>query len=84
MASLEGLDPLDRKAMPKSVTFTVPSRRTMMFWGLISRWTMPRLWAWLRPFMIWVIKWRDSGQFSFPRRSMYCLRVMPSMSSMTI
>ena len=84
MASLEGLDPLDRKAMPKSVTFTVPSRRTMMFWGLMSRWTMPRLWAWLSPFMIWVIKWRDSGQFSFPRRSIYCLRVMPSMSSMTI
>ena len=84
MASLEGFLPLEKQAMPKSVTFTVPSRRTMMFWGLMSRWTMPRLWAWLRPFMIWVMKCRASGQFSRPRRSMYCLRVMPSMSSMTM
>ena len=30
MASLDGLEPLERKAMPKSVTFTVPSRRTMI------------------------------------------------------
>ena len=84
MASLEGLAPLERQAMPKSITFTVPSRSTMMFWGLMSRWMMPRLWAWPRPRMIWVMKWRASGQLSFPRRAMYCLRVMPSMSSMTI
>ena len=55
-----------------------------MFWGLISRWMMPRLWAWLRPRMIWVMKCRDSRQFSCPRFSMYCFRVIPSISSMTI
>ena len=55
-----------------------------MFWGLMSRWMMPRLWAWLRPRMIWVMKWSDSRQSMRPRRSIYCLRVMPSMSSMTI
>ena len=70
--------------MPKSATFTLPSRRTITFWGLMSRWTMPRLWAWERPRMIWVMKCRDSRQFRRPRFSMYCLRVMPSMSSMTI
>ena len=41
----EGFVPLDRQAIPKSVTFTVPSRRTMIFWGLISRWIRLRLWA---------------------------------------
>ena len=34
--------------------------------------------------MIWVMKCRDSRQSMRPRRSIYCLRVMPSMSSMTI
>ena len=55
-----------------------------MFCGLMSLWMMPRLWAWLRPRMIWVMKCRDSRQFSWPRFSIYCLRVMPSISSMTI
>ena len=72
-------------AMPKSVTFTLPSRRTMMLWGLMSRWMIPRLWAWPRALVIWVIKCRASRQFSLlPLRCMYCFRVMPSMSSMTI
>ena len=70
--------------MPKSATFTLPSRSTITFWGLISRWTMPRLWAWLRPRMICVMKCSDSRQFSCPRFSMYCFSVMPSISSMTI
>jgi len=30
------------------------------------------------------MKCRDSRQFSWPRFSIYCLRVMPSISSMTI
>ena len=34
--------------------------------------------------MIWVMKCRDSRQLSWPRFSIYCFRVMPSMSSMTI
>ena len=73
-----------RQAIPKSATFTLPSRSTMMFWGLMSRWMMPRLWAWLKPRMIWVIKCRDSRQSMRPRRSMYCFRVIPSISSITI
>ena len=55
-----------------------------MFWGLMSRWMMPRLWAWLSPRMIWVIKCSDSRQSMRPRRSMYCFSVMPSISSMTM
>ena len=71
--------------MPKSATFTLPSRRTMMLWGLMSRWMIPRLWAWPRALTIWVIKWRASRQLSlFPFFCMYCFRVMPSMSSMTM
>ena len=34
--------------------------------------------------MIWVMKCSDSRQFSWPRFSIYCLRVMPSISSMTM
>ena len=36
--------PATRRAMPKSITFTRPSRVTMMFAGLMSRWITP--WAW--------------------------------------
>ena len=32
-------------AMPKSVSFTMPSLRTRMLPGLTSRWTKPRSWA---------------------------------------
>ena len=53
--------------MPKSATFTLPSRRTMILWGLMSRWMIPRLWAWPSALTIWVMKWRASRQFSlFP------------------
>ena len=55
-----------------------------MFWGLMSRWITPRLWAWLRPHMIWVMKCSASRQSIWPRRSIYCFRVTPSMSSMTM
>ena len=75
---------LERQAIPKSVTLTLPSRSTMMFCGLMSRWTMPRECAWLSPFIICVMKCSDSRQFRRPRRSIYCLSVMPSMSSMTM
>ena len=71
--------------MPKSATFTLPSRSTITLWGLMSRWMMPRLWAWPRAFTIWVMKCRASRQFSFPPFfCIYCFRVIPSMSSMTI
>ncbi len=32
-------------AMPKSATFTRPARSIRMLLGLMSRWTIPRLWA---------------------------------------
>ena len=70
--------------MPKSATFTLPSRSTMMFWGLMSRWMMPRLCAWESARMIWVMKCSASRQSMRPRRSIYCLSVIPSISSMTI
>ena len=31
--------------MPKSATLMEPSCRSMMFWGLMSRWMMPFSWA---------------------------------------
>ncbi len=74
-----------RQAMPKSATFTLPSRSTITLWGLISRWMMPRLWAWLEAL-------HDLGdevqrlppvQLA-PCFSIYCFRVIPSISSMTI
>ena len=34
--------------------------------------------------MIWLMKCSDSRQSMRPRRSIYCFRVMPSMSSMTM
>src|SRR5215217_1967108 len=33
------------KAMPKSATLTLPASSISTFWGFMSRWTMPRLWA---------------------------------------
>ena len=33
-------------AMPKSMSFAWPEARTMMFAGLMSRWTIPCVWAW--------------------------------------
>ena len=72
-------------AMPKSVTFTLPSRSTMMLWGLMSRWMMPLEWAWLNARMIWVMKCWASRQFSgVPLRCIYCFSVSPSTSSMTM
>ena len=43
------------RAMPKSITFTLPSGCTMMFWGLMSRWMMSWLWATVRA-------WRNSDR----------------------
>ena len=51
----------------------------MMFWGLMSRWMMPRLWAWPSARTIWVMKWSASRQFrGAPFFCIYCLSVMPS------
>ena len=74
----------ETRAMPKSATLTLPSFRIMMLWGLMSRWMMPRLWACSSALQICVAKCSASRQLSVPFCSIYCLRVMPSMSSMTI
>lgn len=37
------VESLTARAMPKSMTFTAPSREIMMFAGLTSRWMMPFL-----------------------------------------
>ena len=56
-----------------------------MLWGLMSRWMIPRLWAWPSALTIWVMKWRASRQFSlFPFFCIYCFRVIPSISSITM
>ena len=72
------------RAMPKSMTFTEPFFSTMTLWGLMSRWTMPRLWACSRPVAICMAKWRVSFQLRDPFFSIYCFREMPSISSMTM
>ena len=33
------------RAMPKSATLATPSGSMITFWGLMSRWTIPRLCA---------------------------------------
>ena len=72
------------RAMPKSATLMVPSRRSMMFWGLMSRWMMPLLWACSRASKIWVVKWSASCQRMVPSCSIYCFKVMPSIYSITM
>jgi len=37
------------RAIPKSLTLTVPSSVRSMFWGLMSRWTTPLLWTCRNP-----------------------------------
>ena len=70
--------------MPKSITLTEPFFSTMTLWGLMSRWIIPRLWACSNPLAICMAKCSVSFQLSTPFFSMYCLREMPSISSMTI
>ena len=50
--SSAGLDSISF-ARPKSSTFAKPSRETMMFPGLRSRWTIPAPWALAMPSAAW-------------------------------
>ena len=74
----------ENRAMPKSVTFMEPSCKSITFWGFMSRWIIPFSWACSRAISIWVVKCRASSRRITPSWSMYCLRVMPSIYSMTI
>ena len=70
--------------MPKSATLMVPSLSIIMFWGFISRWIMPFSCACSSALDIWTAKCRASFQPRAPFFFMYCMRVTPSMSSMTM
>ena len=72
------------RAIPKSVTFTRPSRLIMMLPGFTSRWTIPRWWAaWRARAVSAVIRaaWRGGRA---PVRLTIEARSSPSTSSMTM
>ncbi|MFN7974638.1 MAG: hypothetical protein U0166_20190 [Acidobacteriota bacterium] len=80
-------------AMPKSMSFTVPSRVTRTLVGFMSRWTMRSPWmnssasaicaATSRTFRTRPGAWRISGRIAFPaaRRPKYFTRSTPSTYS---
>ena len=71
-------------AMPKSVTLICPLRSSMMFCGLMSRWTTPPRCACSSARRIWMEEAMVSFTESMPLRCIYALSVMPSMYSITI
>ena len=72
------------RAIPKSVTLTLPSVEMMMFCGFTSRWMMPWAWAAARPIQTWIAMLVASRTESLPFLPMYSFSVMPSTSSMTM
>ena len=72
------------RAMPKSMTLTVPPRSSMTFCGLMSRCTMPLRWANSTAASSCIATATDSLPLSLPRRRMRSLRVSPSTYSMTM
>ena len=72
------------RAIPKSMTFTVPSSVIMMLPGLMSRWTMPARWEYSSALssaaMISPARWASIGCSG----SMKARRVLPSTYSMTM
>ena len=73
------------RAMPKSIIRSWPLASSMMFWGLMSRWTTPLRWAWSSAWRIWEMKWTVSRLVRWPPRSLrYSRRVMPLTYSITI
>ena len=72
------------RAMPKSITFTVPSRVTMTLPGLMSRWITPAACAAASAAQIfWAISAACTGVGLRPV-SMNSPRVRPSMNSITM
>ena len=72
------------RAMPKSATFTRPSRVTRMLPGLMSRWTKPFSWAAAIAWATSAVRraaWRGGRA---PLRRMIEARSSPSTSSMTM
>ena len=72
------------RAIPKSATFTRPSRVTRMFPGLTSRWTKPRSCAAASARAAWATSRAAARGGSAPLRRMIVARSSPSTSSMTM
>ncbi len=71
----------NRRARPMSTSLARPCGVTMMFDGLISRWTTPRSAACTRASAIWSVKLTASPTGSGPFFSTRCRTVVPSMYS---
>ena len=71
-------------AIPKSVTFTLPSVEIIIFCGLISLWIIFLLWAASIPLATCIAILTDSLKDSCPFFSIYVLRVIPSTYSITM
>jgi hypothetical protein len=70
-------------ASPKSSTFTRPSRRTMTFSGLMSRWMMPAACAAASAETVWAAMSSSAGG-ARPSRLTSSRSVLPSTHSMTM
>jgi hypothetical protein len=71
-------------AMPKSVTFTGPSRGTSTLAGFTSRWTMPFRCATSSAADTWRAMFTEVSTSSAPLRSSIWRRLSPSTSSITM
>ena len=72
------------RAMPKSMTFTLPSGCTMMFCGLMSRWMMSRPWATESAWHTWLPISATLRWLMAPRWLMAVFRSEPRTYSMTM
>ena len=71
-------------ATPKSISFRMPSLRTITLSGLTSRWMIPSEWACMRALAIsMAISAATSGGGGL-RLAMNCFSVWPSMNSVTM
>ena len=70
--------------MPKSISFTTPSDRIMMFSGLTSRCRMPTACAWASARQTWSMIIAPTSGNAIGRSVMNCLSVWPSMNSVTM
>ena len=70
-------------AIPKSVTIVCPSLSTMMLAGLMSRWMMPRRWAYPSASPTWCRIARTSGTGNGPTSLITESNDRPSMNFIT-
>ncbi len=72
------------RAIPKSVTRTRPSVSISTLWGLMSRCTMPRLWAKRAARRIWSVMSAEASGGAGPRSRMMSFSVRPSTNSIAM